>query len=211
MSATLFYIHDPMCSWCWGFKPTLQAIREALPESIELKTILGGLAPDSDEPMPEATKQYVQQNWKNIERVIPGTQFNYDFWTHCQPRRSTYPSCRAVIAARELNPELEFEMIAAIQKAYYLQAKNPSDASTLIELAGDIGLDKVQFEETFKSDQVQQLFEQNLYAYQQLAINVGVSGFPSLAMKVDTQFVGIPIDYNNANVSLDAIRSCNRP
>lgn len=208
MSTTLFYIHDPMCSWCWGFKPAWKTIKASLPEFVELKTVLGGLAPDSDEPMPEATKLYVQQNWQNIESAIPGTQFNYNFWTACQPRRSTYPSCRAVIAACELNSALEFEMIEAIQKAYYLQAKNPSDTSTLIELAGDIGLDNVQFEKALKSDQVQQLLEQNLQTYQQLAINVGVSGFPSLALKTDSQFVAIPIDYNDASVSLDAIRDC---
>ncbi len=207
MSATLFYIHDPMCSWCWGFRPVWQSIREALPESVELKTILGGLAPDSDVPMPEATKQFVKQNWQNIESVIPGTQFNYDFWSDCKPRRSTYPSCRAVIAACELDPALEFGMIEAIQKAYYLQAKNPSDASTLIALAEDIGLDKTQFEKVFKSAEVQQLLEQNLHAYQELAMNVGVSGFPSLAIKTDKRFVGIPIDYNDANVSLNAIRN----
>ena len=207
MPATLFYIHDPMCSWCWGFSSAWQVIKEQLSNDIKLETVLGGLAPDSDVPMPEDTKQYLQGIWKNIERAIPGTQFNYDFWSVCEPRRSTYPSCRAVIAAREINPKLESEMISAIQKAYYLQAKNPSDTAVLIELAEGIGIDKTQFSDTLKSDEVQQLLEQNIRAYQKFAATVGVSGFPSLVLKSDKACAVIPIDYNNPNVSLDAIRT----
>ena len=208
MSATLFYVHDPMCSWCWGFRPALQHIREHLPAAVKLTAVVGGLAPDSDAPMPEETKRYVQQNWQNIERVIPGTPFNYDFWRTCKPRRSTYPACRAVIAACQLDPALEFPMIEAIQQAYYLHAKNPSDASTLIALAEDLGLDKTTFEKVFASSEVQQLLEHNLRVYQELAMEAGISGFPSLALKADMGLVGIPIDYNDASVSLDAINNC---
>lgn len=207
MPTTLFYIHDPMCSWCWGFSSAWQSIKKQLPNTIELKTVLGGLAPDSDVPMPEDTKQFLQKTWKNIEHVIPGTHFNYDFWSICEPRRSTYPSCRAVIAAREINPKLEFEMISAIQKAYYSQAKNPSDTAVLIELAEGVGLDKAQFTSALKSVDVQQLLEQNIHAYREFAATVGVSGFPSLVLKTDKGCAAIPIDYNNPNVSLDAIRA----
>jgi putative protein-disulfide isomerase len=55
------------------------------------------------------------------------------------PRRSTYAACRAVIAARRQNPGYEEKMILAIQQAYYLEARNPADSHTLIELASEIG------------------------------------------------------------------------
>ncbi|MGB1242161.1 MAG: alkaline phosphatase family protein, partial [Chitinophagales bacterium] len=42
---------------------------------------------------------------------------------------------------------LEDEMITAIQEAYYLKAKNPSDASVLIACAKQIGMDEKKFEE----------------------------------------------------------------
>ena len=25
---TLIYVHDPMCSWCWGFRPTFERLCE---------------------------------------------------------------------------------------------------------------------------------------------------------------------------------------
>ena len=68
--------------------------------SIEVVYLLGGLAPDSDLPMPEQMKLTIAGYWQTIQDRVLGTQFNYDFWTKCQPRRSTYPSCRAVLAAK---------------------------------------------------------------------------------------------------------------
>ena len=85
----LYYVHDPMCSWCWGFRPTWTEIKANLPEAVEIKYLLGGLAPDSDEPMPESMQSDIAGYWKIIQQRIPGTQFNFDFWDKCEPRRST--------------------------------------------------------------------------------------------------------------------------
>jgi protein-disulfide isomerase-like protein with CxxC motif len=60
-----------------------------------------------------------------LTTLADGTEFNFDFWTKCQPRRDTYKACRAVIAASQQNAEEA--MIEAIQKAYYLRAMNPSE------------------------------------------------------------------------------------
>ena len=42
--------------------------------------VVGGLAPDSAEPMPEAMQLALQNTWRTIQSRIPGTEFNYDFW-----------------------------------------------------------------------------------------------------------------------------------
>ena len=125
-----------MCSWCWAFRPAWTAIRARLPKDITPKRVLGGLAPDTRQPMPEAMRTYIQDNWRRIERAVPGTKFNFEFWNRCRPKRSTYPACRAVIAAIAQGREFEEPMIEAIQRAYYLDARNPSDDETLIALAG---------------------------------------------------------------------------
>jgi len=41
--------------------------------------VLGGLAPDSDQPMPEQMQRYLQQTWQRFQQVVPGTRFNFDF------------------------------------------------------------------------------------------------------------------------------------
>ena len=149
--ATLYYIHDPMCSWCWGFRPVWDQVQDELQDKVHIQYVLGGLAPDTDQPMPADMQVSIRSNWQRIQREIPGTEFNYDFWTICQPRRSTYPSCRAVIAGKMQQPLLEKELILAIQQAYYLDAKNPSDDDVLLKLAGDTGLNTDTFLRDYKS------------------------------------------------------------
>ena len=114
----LYYFHDPMCSWCWGFRPTLLKLLGELPDEIAVRSVVGGLAADSDAPMPAEQRIAIQDHWRRIEAML-GTEFNHDFWSCCEPRRSTYPACRAVIAAERQSRGKA--MTQAIQKAYYLQ------------------------------------------------------------------------------------------
>lgn len=199
----LYYIHDPMCSWCWGFKPVLRQLTQQLPANVQLETILGGLAADTDQPMPPEMQQQIRATWKHIQQVIPGTEFNFDFWTQCQPRRSTYIACRAVIVAQQLQPGMGLAMLEAIQHAYYLQAKNPSDATTLVTLAEQLGLDITQFEQQLNAGQAQQALQQQI----DFARGIGADSFPSLYLLHRENYHAIVLDYNHADVILEHINS----
>ena len=187
----LIYVHDPMCSWCWGFSPCLDRLLASLPEEVRVRRLLGGLAPDSDEPMAAATRAYVRGQWRRIQREIPGTDFNYDFWNACAPRRSTYPACRAVIAARRQGEANDPRMTMAIQTAYYLRAMNPSDPETLAVLAAEIGLNVGAFERALSSAAV----DDELQAEIGEARALGVDGFPSLVTAQGEQRQRVAIDY----------------
>ena len=202
MSKKLVYVHDPMCSWCFGFSKVYQQLTEQLPENIELIRLLGGLAPDTGEIMPESTRQMVQQNWQRIEQRIPGVKFNYDFWTRCQPRRATYPACRAVIAAREQGDEFDVLMTRQIQQAYYRQARNPSDNETLIELAGEIGLNQARFSEQLVADQTQQQLLDEIAT----ARSIGISGFPSLVLQEEDRLKSVLVNYTDVDAMLGQMK-----
>lgn len=200
-NAKLIYIHDPMCSWCWGFRLVLQALLASLPTNIEVIRMLGGLAADSDSPMPDAMQQSLQQTWQVIQEKIPGTEFNFDFWANCLPRRSTYPACRGVIAARQQGAKYDKAMTYAIQTAYYLNAKNPSDDSTLIELAQHIGLDPVEFADALNSTKTQQVLADEI----DFSRTLGVQGFPSLMLITNNTTQPIKVDYTDPKSMLDLI------
>ncbi len=200
-STTLYYIHDPMCSWCWGFHSAWQQVQLQLKDQLPIQYVLGGLAPDSNEIMPDEMRHYIQKNWQKIEKTIPDTQFNYDFWKNCSPKRSTYPACRAVIAAKNQAKKFEKIMINAIQQAYYLQVQNPSDSSTLINLAASIGLDKQQFTQDLSSNTTQLQLDQDIA----LAKSLSSNGFPSLVLAKNGIHQAIQIDYNNPESILQQI------
>lgn len=201
--ATLLYFHDPMCSWCWAFRPVWKTIRSELPSDISVRQVLGGLAPDDPEPMPIELRNIIQHIWRSVQEAVPGTVFNYDFWDLCSPRRSTYPACRAVIAAQRLGPSFEEPMILAIQRAYYLEARNPSDEDTLIELASEIGLDPSAFSQYLGDPDTQR----ELMSQIELGQGLKVRGFPALLLQHGQEFREIDLDYADASVSLEDILS----
>jgi len=153
-----------------------------LGEDIRIEFVMGGLAKDSDEPMPEETKSYVKDAWRKVT-ARTGAQFNWDFWEKCRPRRSTYPACRAVIAAGKLGPQ----MFDRIQQAYYLEAKNPSDLDILCSLAADLDIDEEIFRAKLESAEV----EDELQAGFNTRRRLGAYSFPSLVLehKGEVQFL----------------------
>jgi putative protein-disulfide isomerase len=172
--------------------------------------------------MPEQMKLTIAGYWQTIQDRVPGTQFNYDFWTQCQPRRSTYPSCRAVLAAKAQAKDsdeakvLEQAMIKAIQEGYYLNARNPSDFDTLIAFAREIGLDAKRFELELNSESTIEKLNEEI----QLSHSIGAQGFPSLILDSNklaeaeglksqklknVQWQNVPYDYNDASVTLRSL------
>jgi len=83
MSLTLYYFHDPMCCWCWAFRPRWQEIVAGLPDHVRSQRILGGLAPDSDQTMPAEMQAKLKSIWQKIQQTVPGTPFNFEFWEKC--------------------------------------------------------------------------------------------------------------------------------
>jgi putative protein-disulfide isomerase len=210
--ATLYYIHDPMCSWCWGFVPVWQQVKQQLSGRVTIEYLLGGLAPDTDLPMPQAMQVSIRDTWRRIQQEIPGIEFNYEFWTLCQPRRSTYPACRAVIAsgmqdsgqqAESLKREKQEQMLRGIQEAYYLKAMNPSDDEVLIAIAQSIGLDADQFSVDLNSDECKRRFKQQ----RQQRREMGVRSFPNLVLSTGDRMLTVPIDYRDADSMVQAVLS----
>jgi putative protein-disulfide isomerase len=170
---------------------------------MQIRRMVGGLAPDSDAPMPAAMRSMLQQAWHRIEQTIPGTKFNFEFWQKCSPRRSTYPANRAVIAAREQGDEYDAKMTARIQRAYYLEAKNPSDNSTLIDLAADIGLDSEQFSASLVADSTQEKLTAEIQATREM----GIDSFPSMVVLKADGLRHIGLNYTHPEVMLREIEA----
>lgn len=204
MTATLLYCYDPMCSWCWGFRPTWSKLQKALQPLIDenklaIQPMLGGLAPDSDTPMPNEMKTKLEGTWQHIQKSL-GTQFNFDFWRTAEPRRSTYPACRACMVARDMGSE--DEMYHAIQQAYYLQAKNPSDMETLVACAEHIGLQPDGFQKAMQHVKDEGLLEKEISQ----ARHLGLNSFPSLAILKGDKLTSIALDYQDHHTMLTAIK-----
>ncbi|HAF94352.1 MAG TPA: disulfide bond formation protein DsbA, partial [Pseudomonas sp.] len=66
MSARLIYVMDPMCSWCWGFAPVMQALAEqAANRGVGLHLVVGGLRRERT-PMDEAGRRRTLAYWQAV-------------------------------------------------------------------------------------------------------------------------------------------------
>ncbi len=103
------------------------------------------------------------------------------------------------MVARDQN--LEKEMAAQIQQAYYLKAQNPSDLDTLAQCAVKIGLKEDGFLKAMEHCKKAEVLEQEV----QIARQLGLNSFPSLALVMANQIIQIPLDYLNADQMLTDI------
>ena len=184
----LLYVADPMCSWCWGFAPVLAKVSAELREEISTRLVLGGLAPDSDVPMDEDTMRYVQGAWSAVA-TRSGAEFNHDFWKLHHPKRSTWPACRAVLAAGDRADA----MFKAIQHAYYVDARDPSDRATLVELAVELGLDRDSFDNALDAPETHALLAEEFA----LRDRLGATGYPSIGLERDGEMRLIASGWND--------------
>lgn len=194
--ATLFYVYDPMCSWCYGYQPSWDKIEQALTPYLTIKKVLGGLAPDSDVPMPQDMQLFLQKTWQKISQQL-GSEFNFDFWRQCTPKRSTYPACRAILIARAHGKEAQMNQL--IQHAYYQNAQNPSEHTTLNDLL--IQLDIEDGHSQLFSDKVNGVLMQEIA----FAHTLPIQGYPSLVLEMNGQVMAIPVNYKEWQETVDLV------
>ena len=132
---------------------------------------------------------------------VPNTKFNFDFWEKCSPKRSTYPACRAVIAAKTQGDNYEEKMIYAIQSGYYQQARNPSNESTLCQFAHEIGLNVSQFSTDLNSAKTQATLLKGI----QFSKQIGGRSFPSLFLQTEEGYRPLTLSYTDADFMLRQI------
>ena len=89
-------------------------------------------------------------------------------------------------------------MVKAIQRAYYEQARNPSNKATLVELALEIGLDGSRFLRDLTAFETQTELEREVAETRSL----GLSTFPALALEICGTRWPVSIEYTDPNAML---------
>lgn len=132
----LIYIADPMCSWCYGFGPQLDALLDALPDA-QLDIVVGGLRAYHTEVMDEAQKATIMGHWKHVESAS-GLPFSASGMARPDFVYDTEPACRALVAARILGEDLParamLDVFHAVQHAFYAQGRDVTKLQVLAEV-----------------------------------------------------------------------------
>ncbi len=175
MHARLLYVMDPMCSWCWGFAPVLESLaQQAAVAGVGVQLVLGGLRRDSVAIDAAARVRYLGY-WQAVN-ASTGQLFNFTAGLPEGLVYDTEPACRALVTARNLNPEQALPLAQLIQRAFYTEGVDVTRASVLVDLAERAGLARAEFAEAFDSSAQRA----NTSADFTWAQGLGIAGFPTL-------------------------------
>ena len=174
MSQRLIYVMDPMCSWCWGFAPVVDAIGQVFP-GLPLHLVAGGLRPGVTDPLQASARRALAEHWSAVGEVSGQPLLTPD----ALPAGFIYntePACRALVVARQLDAARAWPLVRLVQEAFYTQAMDVTQGSALLNLAERVGFAREAFQAAFVSAAAHAEVAGD-FAW---AGGLGISGFPTL-------------------------------
>lgn len=177
-SHTLWYFADPMCSWCWGFAPVIDAIKAHYGDGLKIALVLGGLRPGTTEPLAPETRAEILHHWHEVQRRT-GQPFAFEGALPEGFVYDTEPPSRAVIAISGLNPEATLPFFKRIQATFYAEGRDVTQPDTLAALAETFDIAPAQFHPAFASSEAIEVTRRHF----EHTRRAGVTGFPTTVLQ----------------------------
>lgn len=175
----IIYVGDPMCSWCWGISPALNRLKhEAEQAGMTYRIVVGGLRPGGGDAWNDQFKEFLKHHWEEVQQRS-GQPFGYALFERSAFDYDTEPACRAVVAARALDPAVESRFFEWVQHYFYVQNEDPKQSAFYQPICKELGLDFNAFTEMFESEAIRQATQADF----QLNRQWGVRGFPTVIFR----------------------------
>lgn len=202
---TLHYIYDPLCGWCYGSSPLVQAAREV--EGLGFVMHGGGMMAGSARQLASAElREFVMQHVERIS-TLTGQPFG-DAYTNGLLRDPTAmldsePPTAAILAVQAAvgrGPD----MLAHMQKAHYVGGRRLSERAALAGLAEEIGVDRAAFDAEF-SKALGTVVQEHIAASRRMLARAGGQGFPTFALETkrgierldNARYLGNPVGWRD--------------
>lgn len=202
-SPILWYVADPMCSWCWGFSPTIESLREQYGTRMRIALVLGGLRPGETVALSERARDDILHHWHAVA-ARTGQAFRFDGALPSGFVYDTEPASRAVLAVGSLDPRQIFAMFKAIQQAFYAEGRDVTRAEVLAALAASCGVSPAHFLAAFDSEDARA----KTRAHFRQARAAGVQGFPALILQQDDRLTRVSEGCQALETIQGAIDAC---
>jgi putative protein-disulfide isomerase len=186
----LWYFADPMCSWCYGFAPVINAIEDTYKDRLQLRLMLGGLRPGTRDPLPPTMREEILHHWHEVHKRS-GQPFAFD---GAMPEGFVYDTeipSRAVVVVGELHPSAMLPYFHSVQQAFYAEQKDVTDPATLAALAQPHDVEPTEFQSRFHSEDTKKKTHQHFHQTRQAHID----GFPTVALQHDSDVQLLTVGY----------------
>ncbi len=199
----LVYFADPMCSWCWGFSPVIEAIETDADLALPIRLVMGGLRPGTTEPLSEPAKAEIGSHWDHVHEAS-GQPFDHAFFAREGFVYDTDPAARAVVVMRRAGMSRALAGLRRIHAAFYAENRDVTRLDELAAIAVELGFSDAEFRDAMQSNAARQETWQD-YALSQGA---GVRGFPTLIAGTgqDTPYALVTSGFQPMDAILPALR-----
>lgn len=180
---TLHYIFDPLCGWCYGAAPLVDAAMAVA--GLTVAPHGGGMMTGSNrQPVTDALRRYVMPHDERIAGMT-GQVFGKDYTDGLLRDTGAVfdsePPTTAILAAQTLAGR-GLELLKRLQVAHYVEGRRIAEPDVLRALARDIGLDGAAFDAAYASAAGADTAA-HIAASRQLLAQVGGTGFPTMALE----------------------------
>jgi putative protein-disulfide isomerase len=205
-TATLHYIYDPLCGWCYGSAPLVKAAREI--GGLRFALHGGGMMAGSARQLAsEGLRQFVMQHAARITGMTGqpfGEAYTDGLLRDHTAMLDSEPPTAAVLAA-EAAAGRGADMVAHMQKAHFIDGLALSDRAALATLAADLGIDRAAFDAEF-SQALGSAVQAHMTESRRLLSRVGGQGFPTFALETargvemldSARWLGKPAEWRKA-------------
>lgn len=181
LTATEFiYVGDVMCSWCWGFAPTLELLSENF--QIPIRLVNGGLRPGPDsEELDDRMAALLGHHWEQVA-AASGQPFDRAFLERRDGwRYDTELPAMAVVTMRDLARGETLRFFSRLQRAFYAEGVDVTDPGEYSALLADFEVDAELFLERLTAADTKWAAWEDF----EEARGMGVAGFPALLLRLD--------------------------
>ncbi len=174
------YVGDVMCSWCWGFAPTLERLQQNF--ELPIRVVNGGLRPGANaEVLDDRMAQYLGHHWEQVE-AASGQPFDRAFLDRRDGwRYDTELPAIAVTTMRSLSPVTTLPFFTHLQRAFYADGVDVTDHGRYPELLEGFPVAEEAFVEGLESTEMKWAAWEDF----EEARSMGIAGFPALLLRLD--------------------------
>ncbi|KER67951.1 protein-disulfide isomerase [Burkholderia cepacia] len=191
--ATLHYLYDPYCGWCFGASPMLTAAQQIDGLHVEPHSV-GMLAGPRRQMMSPEWRDFVRPHEKRIT-ALSHVEFGAPYVEHVQEDPSVVldsgmPTA-AMLAAESLSSR-GLDMLKRLQRAYYVEGMPIAERDVILGLAAELGFEKDSFAQAF-DDAVDHALEAHIDASNNLLASLDARGFPAFSLQIGDKSEKLPL------------------
>ncbi len=179
---TLHYIFDPLCGWCYGAAPLVEAAR-AVP-GLTVAFHGGGMMTGSNRrQITPDWRGYVLPHDRRIEQLSGqpfGDAYVNGLLNDTTAMMDSAPPITAILAAEGLAGK-GLDMLQRVQRAHYVDGLRIADVPVLVTLAQELGMDGAAFQAEY-ARQAGAATQRHIDASRALLVQVGGQGFPTFVL-----------------------------